>query len=418
MTATIFDSDLDSRVCDAPAFTATVVVVCSDAAIVRDVERAERIGPGAWQGVYVDDHAVALEVIANLERVDMFIVQVVAGEEDERFLRQLRNAWPSAARLVLYDGNDQGALASFAPLAHQAIPAPVDPGLLQDMVQRVHRSSDVVLGDPVRTLVGQADRLPSPPSTFLRINEILASDDWRMADLVAEISQDVASTSEIFKLVNSSYYGTGAKVTTIDRAISMIGQNLTCFILLGNSMFQSGEGFQTWIDLDRLGARSTAVAQGARALAMRERDSPDASATAYLAGLVSEIGLLVLARIPDISRHIAAPVNDSVFLGAERVLFGGDRFEVGARLLSLWGFDEEVIECTRALSSGEESEPGSLAWYVATSRRLVVGHDIDPGAIAAPGGFDPEFDRLLEELMAAQSATSVNTSSDSTPSTS
>ena len=62
--------------------------------------------------------------------------------------------------------------------------------------------------------------------------------EGEMGDGVAiEIAQDVALTGEILKLANSSFFGTTERVTSISRAISLVGADLIRFVVLGKKLF-------------------------------------------------------------------------------------------------------------------------------------------------------------------------------------
>lgn len=387
-----------------PAGPLTVVVCSVDRTVVHSVNLAMLRSAEMCDVFPFETEEGATAMVSRLGRADIAIVYCDGTGASATFMERLRRLSPQTVRIALSEPANESVMPQLAALAHQILPMPLDVEVLGDLIGRVRHSSETDLNEPVRSLVGQADRLPSPPRMFQRLNELLARDDWRVEDLAAEIETDAALTSELLKLVNSSFYGAGSRVRSVTRAISLIGTKLTRFIVLGNQLFVSSGGFDTWIDLERLAGRSNAVARGARALAQRENENDDVMASAYLAGLVSEIGLLVMARLPDIDPTIAAPVNSSVFLGAERVLFGGDRFQVGTQLLALWGFDEEVIEAVDGLSTEAPSSPGELGWYLASARELVIKHGLDPDALARPQGWDSD----LDELVAACHARSVD----------
>ncbi|MFK7918007.1 MAG: HDOD domain-containing protein [Ilumatobacter sp.] len=379
-----------------PASPLTAVVVSADPMVVISAQAAMRLHAEVWNVLSVDSEERAIDLLNKLERVDIFIVYGDGSGMAATVLERVRYFAPHTVRIALSDRANAAVMPQLAAIAHQILPMPLDAEVLGDLVGRMRSVTRSELCDPVRTLVGQAERLPSPPKMFQRLNEMLATDDWRVEDLAAEIETDAALTSELLKLVNSSFYGSGSRVRSVTRAISLIGIKLTRFIVLGNQLFVSSGGFDTWIDLERVATRSNAVARGARALAAREQASDDVVSSAYLSGLVSEIGLLVLARIPDIEPSIAAPVNSSVFLGAERVLFGGDRFEVGAELLALWGFDQDVVDAVARLSSEEPSQPGELAWFLSSARQLIMEHGVDPDELGHPPRWDAEIDVLID----------------------
>lgn len=380
----------------APQTHPLTVVVCSvDPTVVQFVNAAMLRSTEMCDVFPLETEEGTIAMVSKLGQVDIAIVYCDGTGASVALMERLRRLSPQTVRIALSEPANEAVMPRLAASAHQILPMPLDIEVLGDLVGRVRHSSETELSEPVRSMVGQADRLPSPPKMFQRLNELLARDDWRVEDLAAEIETDVALTSELLKLVNSSFYGAGSRVRSVSRAISLIGTKLTRFIVLGNQLFVSSGGFDTWIDLERLAGRSNAVARGARALAQREHENDDVAASAYLAGLVSEIGLLVMARLPDIDPTIAAPVNSSVFLGAERVLFGGDRFQVGTHLLTLWGFDHEVIEAVEKLSTEKSSAPRELGWYLASTRELVIKHGMDPDELSRPQGWDSDLDELV-----------------------
>jgi HD-like signal output (HDOD) protein len=383
----------------ASGIRATVVFVGDDPGVFRSIRDAAHRWDGAWDVHFVESAQAALELFGEHPSIDVLAAHVRStGPSLADLLNKVRERSPHTARVVVSGQSDREFVLGLIGLAHQFVSLPLDVERFTDLIEHVRSAASNTLRDPVRTLLGQVDRLPSPPAMFQRLAEIMASDDWSVDDLANEIAQDVALTGEILKLVNSSFYGSANRVTSMNRAITLVGVDLIRFVVLGNKMFQSNDGLENWIDLDRLAHRSKAVALGARALAIRDRASSETSAVAYLAGLVSEIGLLVLGRIPDICASIAYPVNVATYLGAERAMFGGDRFEVGAHLLTLWGFDASVVDAIRQLSSDETPRGGGLPWYLVASRRLVVEQGFDPHELASRVGTKRDIDDALRRL--------------------
>ncbi|MDJ0767709.1 MAG: HDOD domain-containing protein [Ilumatobacter sp.] len=379
--------------------TATVVFVGSDPAVVEPMRAAMTRRQDVWDVHVVETGQAALALFDELPRVDVVATHVdVSALPVADLLDEVRRISPHTARVVLSGRSDRGVVLGLIGVAHQFVSVPVDIEVLVDLIDHVRSAASTTLRDPVRTLVGRVDHLPSPPAMFVRLGEMILAEDCS-ADLLAnEIAQDVALTGEVLRLVNSSLYGMAERVTSVSRAITLVGLDLIRFVVLGNRLFQPDEDVDTWVDLDRLAGRSRAVALGARALAIRDRASSETSAVAYLTGVVSEIGLLVLGRVPDIAPSIAQPVNVSTYLGAERAIFGGDRFEVGAHLLTLWGFEQPVVDAVRQLSSDETPRAGGLPWYVAASRRLVVEQGFDPHDLASRAGSRHDLDDAIDEL--------------------
>lgn len=377
---------------------ATAVFVGDDPAVVQTMRDAAQRRSGVWDVHFANSSEAAAAIVGELSSVDVLVANArVAGAPVADVLSMVRERSPHTARIILSAQSDRDAVLHLIGAAHQYLSVPVDVELLDEVIEHIRCAVGNELRDPVKTLIGQVDQLPSPPALFQRLSAMLASDNWSLVDVAGEIAQDVALTGEILKLANSSFFGTAERVTSIERAIAMVGMDLIRFAVLGSKLFQPNESLELWLDVDRLDQRSKAIAHATRALALRERLPADETAVAYLTGMVSEIGLLVMARIPDISPSIAQPVNVGTYPGAERAIFGGDRFEVGAHLLRLWGFHDTVIDAVGHLS--DNSAPcNTLQWHLLAARRLVLDRGFDPHDLASPIGSRPDVDEALDHL--------------------
>lgn len=257
---------------------------------------------------------------------------------------------------------------------------------------------DPDLRDPVRALIDQTDRLPSPPALFQQLIEMLESDRWTTESVANMLGTDVALTTEILRAVNSAAFGQFSTVNSVSRAVSLLGIDLIRTLVLGNKLFLPDDQLESWLDLEQLDRRCKSVASGAHALALRDNASSAVASTAYLTGMVNEVGLLVMARVPDIGATMATPLNTQTYPDVERALFGGDRFEVGGQLLRLWEFHPDVVEAIVQLNSPDVAETDDLPWYLYAARRLVLDEGFNPLDLAPPPGTIPEVDNALASV--------------------
>jgi HD-like signal output (HDOD) protein len=227
---------------------------------------------------------------------------------------------------------------------------------------------------------------------------MLQSDRWTSDSIADVLSTDVALTTEILRLINSSMFGYSGKVNTVSRAVSLLGIDLIRTLVLGNKLFLPHDDLESWLDLGLLDRRCKSVAAGTYALALRDRASKDAASTAYLTGMVNEVGLLVMGRVPNIGATLAAPLNTRTFPDVERALFGGDRFVVGGRLLQEWGFDGEVVDGVLQMTSPDVADSTGLPWYLYAARQLVLEHGFNHQDLAAPAGAIPAIDDALDAV--------------------
>ena len=382
---------------DEPVDRKTTIIFVDDETRVLDaLRRSTRRLRGSWDVHFAEGAEEALALIDELPHVDVVVSDMrMPGMDGADLLIEVRKRSPHSARIILSGQSDREAVLRAVGPAHQYLSKPVDVDEITDVVERLRVASRDVLCDPIRSLIGQVDRLPSPPAVFQRLVELMESDNWTINDVAVELGKDVALTAEILKLVNSAFFGYYGEVTSVNRAVSLVGIELIRGVVLGNKMFEPDNALESWLDLEQLDWRSKSVAHGARAIALREGVPASESATAYLAGMVSEIGLLVMARLPGISPAVAAPLNGATFLDAERAIFGGDRFAVGCQLLRLWGFGSSVVDAIGHLAEPDGEPFEGLDWYLYAARRLVLEERIDPQALVSPVGADLDVDAAL-----------------------
>lgn len=383
----------------------TIVFVEENSELIEQL----RVAAAAWQDKW-DVHLAtgptdALELIDRLGGADVVITNMdMEGMDGAQLLTIVRNRFPATARIVLSHRSGREALLRAVGPAHQYLAKPIDIDELAQVIEHVRGESVTRLRDPIRSLIGQADRLPSPPQIFQDLMTLVESDDWTVKAVAELLGSDVALTTEIMKLVNSTFFGFFGEVTSVERAVSLLGVDLVRSVVLGSGLFATDPALENWLDLDRLDRRSKAVAHGARTLALRDGAPANAAAAAYLAGMVSEVGMLVMARVGDVDRDDVIALNVWSMPEVERLLFGGDRFEVGSQLLRLWGFSPSIVEAVSGLGTPWHRFDEGLPWHLWAARRLVAEEGFALESFSAEPGESAEFDRALQLLEGERAA--------------
>ena len=65
--------------------------------------------------------------------------------------------------------------------------------------------------------------LPTLPVVFQELFSRMQDPDTQVSELAEIIAKDQALTTKILKLVNSAFYGQAAQITTISRAVIIMG---------------------------------------------------------------------------------------------------------------------------------------------------------------------------------------------------
>ena len=166
-------------------------------------------------------------------------------------------------------------------------------------------------------------------------------------DMVAVISKDIGMTAKILQLANSSFFGAVESVTNLSQAVVHLGFELVSRVVLIISMFeQSSHVVSSKVFLDKLWRESLLVGSLAGVIAAEEGCSQEVVDISTFAGLLQDIGKLVLAiTLPEEYDQVLAKESDDFdhSLAREEKIVGTTHPVVGAYLAGLWGLPQEIV---------------------------------------------------------------------------
>ncbi len=206
-------------------------------------------------------------------------------------------------------------------------------------------ASQAAAADPMETLLNRAGQLHSAPTVALKIVEITRSPAFEIGDVVDCLQRDPALAGSILRLVNSARFGLLYKVAGIRQAVSYLGSRVLRLTALSFGLVRHLTRNQPGRLYEFYWKRSLTMACAARLCAKRIGEDQD---EAFTAGLLSDLGMLVLAQFH--GNHyadMAVAVDDSEQLvSAEQEQFGFDHATVTARLLQKWDLPSAIVEAT------------------------------------------------------------------------
>jgi len=242
-------------------------------------------------------------------------------------------------RLILSGHADSTSIMRTVGIAHQYLAKPCESATLRAAISQTYSLRKLLSSDRLVQLVGRVDMLPSAPKAFQEILACIQRPTASVADAGEIIGRDIAMTANVIKLVNSAFFGARQPITTARRAVAYLGMDTLAALVLGHSAFKSGiatgiAGFS----LERLWQHSLDTATVARTVALLEGQSPALAESAFLAGMLHDVGKVVFATRPGAPDAVAASDEETTRQ------MDAHHAEVGAYLLGLWGFPNSVIE--------------------------------------------------------------------------
>jgi putative nucleotidyltransferase with HDIG domain len=174
------------------------------------------------------------------------------------------------------------------------------------------------------------------------------SEDGSLARVGEIISKDVGMSAKILQLVNSSFFGLTAHVSSPARAVSLLGLETVKALVLGVKIFSQFSGSDLpGYSIANLWNHSLATACLAKNLAEHLKLQQPEVDDSFLGGLLHDIGKLVLLdRLPAVCHEVLRVQSSagSPLFDAEQEIMGTTHAQVGAYLLGIWGFSESIVE--------------------------------------------------------------------------
>jgi len=183
--------------------------------------------------------------------------------------------------------------------------------------------------------------LPSLPTLAVRVRQAITKPNTDAAGLARIIAEDPVISARLLKVANSAAARRNESLNRLDRAVARLGFSLVSTLVTGLCMARMMErhvGAAAELLTEHHG-HTIAVAATAREIARsRTRIDPE---QALLAGLLHDIGNLPLL---DFAQHEPALQEDTP---GTRELLNRAHPEVGALVLSVWNFDEQLVTVAR-----------------------------------------------------------------------
>ncbi len=294
-----------------------------------------------WEMAFAPGGVAALELLKT-QSFDVIVSDMRMPEVNgTALLTWVQREHPHTVRIILSGHTELQAALQTLPVAHQFLSKPCDAAELENVIQRVCQTQTLVRDPKIQQLVGGINQLPALPRVYQQLMQALAEDRTQARDIAVLLQQDMTLCAKLLQIVNSAFFRLARRITKIEEAVNYLG-----FIMVGNlaltiELFSADP--QSGFSFEALQQHALRVASLARQITADPRSADDA----FIAGMLHDIGKLVLAlRMPEQYRQMLnlAQQRPIPRWQLEREVFGVSHAEVGAYLLGLWGLPYPIIE--------------------------------------------------------------------------
>jgi putative nucleotidyltransferase with HDIG domain len=195
--------------------------------------------------------------------------------------------------------------------------------------------------DGLRRVRAYIVSMPSLPTTVTKVLEVCNNPKTSPIDLDKVIQLDPVLMGRVLKLINSAYYGLGTQVTSLVRAIIMLGVNTVKNLALSTAVIDrvSGKNEFRALNMDGFWRHSLCVGVTAKLLAKRRGVDAKSIEEYFAAGLLHDIGKVPLndALADDYLRAMSLSDREKIsLLAAEGRVLGIDHASAGAIVAESW----------------------------------------------------------------------------------
>lgn len=249
--------------------------------------------------------------------------------------------------------------------------------------------------------------IPPLPDVVVKVMQQTRDPNVSARELTETISMDQGLTGNILRLCNSAYYGIPRVVSSLTQAIMYLGFHTVRSLVLTCSVSNLFNPDKKIYGYSRGGIWYHTVACAMTSELICKRIKPDLHDTAFTAGLLHDVGQLILGvTIKDTSDTIMdLMINGGLNeLDAERQVLGFSHEEVGGLLADNWNFPEELIQAIRYHHHPETVPTPSLLpaiVHLADTIVLELGYGIELEQMKyQPSAFALEYLKMDNEKVA------------------
>jgi putative nucleotidyltransferase with HDIG domain len=220
---------------------------------------------------------------------------------------------------------------------------------IQELDRQKRQQERLRVINPAGRYLDGVTSLPPAPTLVTELLTLFRDPDRDVDKVVQLISYEPSLTAQILRTSKTTFYAGEQAPGDIFEAVTRVGfYQVYCLVVsLFGAKTKAMAGADKGVNVDQLWRHSVAVAVAASVVA---EEAGQTKAVAFTAGLLHDIGKLVLAskEREAYAKLIQRAKEESVLLTElERSVWLLDHAELGGELMSRWGLPQEIVAAVR-----------------------------------------------------------------------
>lgn len=194
------------------------------------------------------------------------------------------------------------------------------------------------------------------PDACFKVKALMEDENSEISDFANVISIDPSMTSRLLQIANSAIYSFPGQISTISRAITVIGTQAVYNMMLVDVAASAFKHFENQaIDLKRFWRMSVYCGLVTKNLAIKAgiKDIE----RLFVAGLLQNFGELLVAKItPEIAQRCEQYSQDNLPWDLQELALGFSYTDISAELLKIWQLPEKIIIPIRHFNQAKSNQ--------------------------------------------------------------
>jgi len=263
-------------------------------------------------------------------------------------LKEAEQKVPGLIRIGISSETEDKKIFKNIQPTHQLLAKPFEIESLIRMLEGAISLQGKLDNSKLKEIIDKIEKLPGIPKAYYEIMDALNDEHHSLRDIGKVIEQDINTTGQLLKIVNSAYFGLFRNVTSVPHAVNLLGLNLVRNLVLGLSIFKGNQyGKPLDAAIEAIWKHSLLVAAFSRTMAQSDPDFADKHEFLFSAGILHDVGKLILLiayRESYLTLLQKAKEQGIYSWELERREYGFDHTDAGGYLLGLWGLPDELVQ--------------------------------------------------------------------------
>jgi HD-like signal output (HDOD) protein len=308
---------------------------------------------------------------------------------------EIARRFPETVRIMLSGQCERQSLLRAVGAVHHFLNKPCEPQTLRFALERAFSLQNWLSTRWQRRLVCGELSIPVSPYSHMRLVCELERPDPSMEQIGRIVSQDAGMAARVLHLVGSGFFGEPRHTADPAEAVELLKLEMVGMLAFSGWAFSPLSIGDSWTPLlERIIGHSLDVARTAAAIAEEEKQDPLFVQHAYLAGLLHESGVLLLAG--NLTRRYlevfdACRLTHTNLWQTETRELGVSHAEIGAAATSLWSVADPVVEAIALHHCPGRSLDRGFSPLTALHVAAVMQNETFTDGVDFAGGIDIDY---------------------------